>query len=469
MNNLHIAVLGLGRSGLAVARAAQKNGARVTVYDAKPADDRRVAPFVAQLADLGIPFFGSFEGPFADVDMLVTSPGVDMRKPILREAHAKGIEVIGEVEFAYRISKAPIIAITGTNGKSTTTVMTYLALKAAGQNAVLCGNIYGSGYDEVPLTEAALNSQNDQVLVAEISSFQLEWTRDFRPRCAGITNITPDHLNRYDSFEQYAQTKRKLFDRMGEGDTIVANIGDPETFPSNEALRDRGVGMPRVRFYSTTGPDASFDSHSFKLAVNEPAESFPFTERHNFINACHASLLALSYLESSASGGVGASQSNVEWVGQVIAGIKSFKGLAHRMEHVGHRNGIELINNSMCTNPAAVVASSNSLGSPQHLLMGGIKKEYDFKPVREMLEKKGHEAYLFGRDAQQIQRELSDNAKVFDTMEEAFLAATDKAVPGDVIMLAPGCASMDQFDDFVARGEKFREMAKEWLQNETDI
>lgn len=453
MNNLRIAVLGLGRSGLAVARAAKRQGARVTVYDAKPADDRRIAPFAQQLQEEQIAFQAGHEGPITDADILVTSPGVDMRKPILLEAVVRDIEVIGEVEFAYRISKAPIIAITGTNGKSTTTVMTYLALKSADQNAVLCGNIYGSGYDEVPLTEAALNATEDQVLVAEISSFQLEWTRDFRPRCAGITNITPDHLNRYDDFDQYAQTKRKIFDRMAEGDTIVANAGDPQTYPNIQ-------GPARIRFYGSAGPDASFDSHSFKLSLSTPLGDLPFKERHNLINACHASLLALSYLES-----IGVKDPEIK----VLNGLRTFKGLAHRMEHVGHKQGIELINNSMCTNPAAVVASSNSLAAPQHLLMGGIKKEYDFKPVREMLEKKGHEAYLFGRDAQQIQQELGDIAQVFDTMEEAFLAAKDKAVPGDVIMLAPGCASMDQFDDFVARGEKFREMAKEWLKNETDI
>lgn len=469
MKDLRIAVLGLGRSGLAVARAAKLQGASVTVYDAKTADERRIAPFVNQLSDENVPFVGGFEGPFAGVDMVVTSPGVDMRKGILQDAHRDGIEVIGEVEFAYRISKAPIIAITGTNGKSTTTVMTYLALQGAGQNAALCGNIYGSGYDEVPLTEAALNSTADQVLVAEISSFQLEWVRDFRPRCAGITNITPDHLNRYDSFEQYANTKRRLFDRMGEGDTIVANAGDPETYPTNETLRDRGAGLPRVRFYSSTGPDATFDSHSFKLTISEPIESFPFTERHNFINACHASLLALSYLESGAGRASAPPMPPSQMAAQVLAGLKTFKGLAHRMEHVGHKGGIEIINNSMCTNPAAILASSGSIAAPQHLLIGGIKKNYDFRPVREMLQKKGHEAYLFGRDAQEISAELGDIAQVFDTMEEAFSAATDKAVPGDVIMLAPGCASMDQFDDFVARGEIFKRLAKEWLNNETDI
>lgn len=463
MKNLRIAVLGLGRSGLAVARAAKRQGAHVAVYDAKPADDRRIAPFANQLGDEDIQFKDNHDGDIEDADILVTSPGVDMRKPILQNANAKGIEVIGEIEFAYRISKAPIIAITGTNGKSTTTVMTYLALKGANQNPILCGNIYGSGYEEIPLTEAALNSSENQVLVAEISSFQLEWVKDFRPRCAGITNITPDHLNRYDTFEQYAQTKRRLFDRMAEGDTIVANAGDPETYPTNQSLQQRPLGLPRVRFYGAAGPDASFDSHGLKLALNTPLEDLPFKERHNLINACHASLLALSYLDSK-------EENQESKINEILQGLKTFRGLAHRMEHLGHRNGITLINNSMCTNPAAVVASSNSIPAPQHLLMGGIKKEYNFAPVRDLIEKKGHEPYLFGRDAEQIREELGTKpTQTYDTMEEAFRAAMEKASPGDVVMLAPGCASMDQFDDFVARGEKFRALAKEWLQNETDI
>ncbi len=237
---MKIAILGLGRSGLAVAKAALAAGDSPHVFDAKPADDAKIKPQVKALG--AVPFTPGFAGKFSkqDFDQLVTSPGVDMRSPMLKEAQRNGIEVISEIEFAYRISKAPIIGITGTNGKSTTTVMTWLALKAAGQDAVLCGNIFGSGFDEIPLTEAAMQSKVDQVLVAEISSFQLEWVRDFRPRCAGITNISPDHLNRYDSFDQYANTKRRIFDRMGEGDTIVANAGDTHTFPSNASLRDRG-------------------------------------------------------------------------------------------------------------------------------------------------------------------------------------------------------------------------------------
>jgi UDP-N-acetylmuramoylalanine--D-glutamate ligase len=456
---MNIAILGLGRSGLAVAKAALAAGDRPHVFDAKPADDARFKAHAKELKKAGIEFTGGFDGRFSkhDFDQLVTSPGVDMRSPILREAQRNGIEVIGEIEFAYRVSKAPIIGITGTNGKSTTTVMTWLALKAAGEEAILCGNIWGSGFDEIPLTEAAMNSNVNQVLVAEISSFQLEFVRDFRPRCAGITNISPDHLNRYDNYEQYANTKRKLFDKMGEGDTIVANAGDTHTFPSNASLRDRGFGLPRVRFYGAAGVDASFDAGHLKVAVSEPTSALPFHEKHNLLNACHASLLALGYLEGKGSTNPGLQ------VQLVLDGLKAFRGLAHRMEHLGHKGGIEVINNSMCTNPAAIIASSSSVPAPQHLLIGGIKKNYDFNPVRDYLDRAGHAAYLFGKDALEINEELGGSCLVFSTMKEAFRAAREKAAPGEVVMLAPGCASMDQFNDFVARGEEFRKMAKEWL------
>lgn len=467
---MNIAILGLGRSGLAVAKAALSKGDHPHVFDAKPADDPRFKAHAKELKKEGIPFTAGFDGRFSrqDFDQLVTSPGVDMRSPILREAIRNGIEVIGEIEFAYRISKAPIIGITGTNGKSTTTVMTWLALKAAGEEAILCGNIWGSGFDEIPLTEAAMNSRDDQVLVAEISSFQLEFVRDFRPRCAGITNISPDHLNRYDSYEQYANTKRKLFDKMGEGDTIIANAGDTHTFPSNASLRDRGFGLPRVRFYGAAGVDASFDAGHLKVAVSEPTSTLPFHEKHNLLNACHASLLALGFLESKAAAqGHDASRaphlSPGQQVERVLQGLKAFTGLAHRMERLGHRGGVEVINNSMCTNPAAIVASSSSVPAPQHLLIGGIKKNYDFNPVRDYLDRAGHSAYLFGKDALEINEELGGSCLVFSTMKEAFRAAREKADPGEVVMLAPGCASMDQFNDFVARGEEFRKMAKEWL------
>lgn len=457
--NRHIAVLGMGRSGQAVARFLQSQGRSVTVYDRGTDDDPRIASVAQDLQKQGIAVTLGFDGRFAksQVEQVITSPGVDMRHPALVQAAREGIEVIGEVEFAYRHSKAPIIAITGTNGKSTTTAMTYVILREAGLKPVLCGNIFGSGYHEVPLTEAAIGSSADQVLVAEISSFQLEWVKEFRPRCAAITNITEDHLTRYDSFEQYANVKRRIFSAMGTGDTIVVNPGDPQTYPSNENLRDRGHGHPRVRFYSGAAPDASYDGDHLKISALLPIESLPVLGQFNLQNACLASLLAMSYLES------------IEWgdglsrVDICFQGLKAFVPLEHRMEKVGERDGIFVVNNSMCTNPEAVIKSSAALSGVQHLLIGGIKKNYSFAPVKEYLAKHSHLVYLFGRDAAEIAGELGQTDQIFDTMEEAFAEAARKAASGEVIMLAPGCASMDQFTDFVERGNTFKRIAKEWL------
>jgi UDP-N-acetylmuramoylalanine--D-glutamate ligase len=447
VNDKRIAILGAGRSGVAVARAAKKLGAEPTVYDSKPADDPKLAGFADELRWAGIPFVGGFEGPLnpGTTDILVTSPGVDSRSEILQGAKEAGIEVIGEIEFAYRISKAPIVAITGTNGKSTTTLMTYLCLKALEMEPVLCGNIYGSGFEEVPLTEAAANSREDQVLVAEISSFQLEWITSFRPKCAAITNITPDHLNRYDSFDDYAKTKLRIFENMGAGDCEIARSGD------------RAIG-------STDGPriiETQFDDHAIYIHGHAiPLSELPFSEPHNIQNAAMAGLLAYCIAEARGKDGGCA-------VNRIAQGLKGFHGLRHRMEYVGERNGIRIINNSMCTNPGAVIASSESILAPQHLLMGGITKGLDFTPVGQYLNGKPIRVYLFGADGSKIREQLKAEFPVLSTMGEAFEAAIAKARPGEVVMLSPGCASMDQFNDFRARGDEFKRIAKEWLDNDT--
>ena len=442
MNGLRIAVLGAGRSGLAVVRAAKERGATPTLYDSKPLAELGETP--ATLEQEGIVLVPAFQGRFskAETDMLVTSPGVDSRSPLLTEAAKAGIEVIGEIEFAYRISKSSIIAITGTNGKSTTTVMTWLCLEALGHKPVLCGNIYGTGYDEIPLTEAAASFPG-RVLVAEISSFQLEWVRDFRPKCAAITNIAADHLNRYDGFNQYAEAKRRIYARMGEGDVYVHH-DDPMTNPPE------GAGFRSV----TTRID-----HNEIILHNSsiPLDALPFKEAHNALNAGMAATLA-SEFHSSAGG-----TEKGETARKLTQGLKAFKGLAHRMERVGETGGVHLINNSMCTNPDALVASSKSIQGGQHLLVGGLTKDLDFSPFADYIRHTSHRVYLYGSDAQKINARLGGDQPVFRTMGEAFEAATRAAKPGETIMLAPGCASMDQYQDFRARGDEFRKLAKEWL------
>lgn len=447
MKDARIAVFGLARSGVAVAKAALAFGAQPTVVEEKPEDALRSRAMLDEAQAFGAAVKLGWSGDFADeaLDFVVTSPGVPKNHPKLQSAVKAGVPVLSEVEFAYRISAAPIVAITGTNGKSTTTVMTHQCLLSAGNKAVLCGNIYGSGYEEVPLTEAAMNATKEQVLVAEVSSFQLEWVETFKPVAAAITNITPDHLDRHGTFEAYAEAKLNIFRAQGARDVAV--------IPANEAVVRRPV-YPQTQTFGRDGQHAVLTDRELSLHGKAvPLEAFPFIGEHNYLNAGVAALLA--------SAALGSPDKVPE---PVIDGLKTFKGIAHRMELVGEKCGIRIINNSMCTNPAAVVSSSKAVRAPQHLLIGGSNKNLDFAPLKNYLDGGYNKAYLFGRDAGSISDQLGGGFPVFGTMREAFQEATRHAQSGEVIMLAPGCASMDQFEDFRDRGNVFKAMAKEWLE-----
>jgi UDP-N-acetylmuramoylalanine--D-glutamate ligase len=489
-----VAVFGLGRSGLAVARAAIQCGAQVTVYDEGSATSLAKPDLLEEARALGAVVRLESTPADSQPDLLVTNPAVDMRHVALRAAVDAGIEVVSEVEFAFRISKAPIVAITGTNGKSTTTVMTTLCLQAAGVDAVLCGNIFGSGYPEKALTDAALDASADQILVAEVSSFQLEWVSRFRPVSAGITNITPDHQNRYDSFEQYAQTKQRIFAAQTSADFAVVRANDPVVRAPGRAgggYRPRHLrraesavesDSPSVLTFGATAEHARIEER-FLTVFDESIllESLPFAEPHNFQNAAMALLLAYGALAATKSSVVleareaklsgarrrvyGARQEEPEHVLPLalVEGLRMFKGLAHRMELVGSRDGVRVINNSMCTNPDAVIKSAQAVRDPCHLLIGGVNKGLDFAPLRNYLANGRHHAYLFGADAANLNAMLGGVYPVFDTLIEAFDASTRYARSGEAILLAPGCASTDQFRDFRHRGDVFRERAKEWL------
>ncbi len=432
------AVFGLGRSGLAVAKAVISRGGKVVVVDeathlAKP-------EFLAQARSLKIPVITQWQGEFSDlqpIDAVVSNPAVPMDHPRLRAALAAGIPVISEVEYAYRISRAPIVAITGTNGKSTTTVMTWLILKALGVNVRLCGNLYGSGYPEETLTEAALSAEEDEVLVAEVSSFQLEWVSEFRPVAAAITTITEDHLNRYGgSMALYTATKRRIWSAQGKDQVAVAREG------SESAAFARALQGPQVR---TFGPGGDLD-------LTHESQWIP----HNRLNAATAGLLAQAVM-------AGRGNCVTKLDEAVRTGLEGFKGLAHRMEELGSRNGVAVINNSMCTNPEAVVASASSRLERVHLLVGGVNKGLDFHPVKEYLTGGKDQIYLYGQDRFSIGQVMGRDVPTVETLEEAFLMAATQAKGGEVIMLAPGCASTDQFRDFVDRGNVFKSIVQSWL------
>jgi UDP-N-acetylmuramoylalanine--D-glutamate ligase len=448
-----VAVLGLGRSGLAIVRAALERGAEVEVYDRARREDIVKREVLAQVESLGVPIRFGWDRPLGpgEADLLVANPAVDSRSPTLRATREAGVTIWSEIEFAFRISQAPIVAVTGTNGKSTTAVMTHLALAACGASSVLCGNIFGTGYGEVPLTDAAAASNRDQVLVAEVSSFQLEWVERFQPVSAAITNISEDHLDRYDSFRDYAATKQRIFSAQRAGQFAIVREEDPVVVPPSEPEG------PTVLTFGEDGRHARVVDGGIELFGEfVPLPDLAWLGRHNLHNAGAAALLTAGFLAWK-SGDAPCARP------EIGEGLREFRGIEHRMEPVGERNGIRIVNNSMCTNPEAVVRSAVGLAAPVRLIVGGINKGLDFEPVRRFLQDSGARCYLYGASRAEILDQIGGGHPSFGTLQEAFEAAIRDARPGEVVMLAPGCASTDQFDDFRHRGNVFKTLAREWL------
>lgn len=437
MSGPRVAILGLGRTGLALAKATLSQGMAPTLFDRANREEVVKRDALEAVEALGVEVrlgwnrgSGGFEVGEPETDygldpekfeLVIPNPAIDHRSRILRGAVADGIEVIGEVEFAYRIAKAPIVAITGTNGKSTTTVMTYLCLRACDEDAILCGNIFGSGYPEMTLVEAACAARSDQVLVAEISSFQLEWVSQFAPVSAAITNITPDHLNRYDSFDQYAATKQRIHAAQA-----VQHFAVDLGFAIGPATRIEPEPLP-----------------------------FAFPVSHDNANGA----AALSLIE-----GYRRYRGKPHDRGLALRALREFKGLSHRMEWVGERRGAFVLNNSMCTNAAAVLSSVESVRAERrHVLLGGINKGLDFSELRQLLADSKNLLYLYGESKDELNSALGGGHPVYPRMREATESALKSARSGDVVILSPGCASMDEFEDFRQRGDVFKAIAKEWL------
>lgn len=439
-----VAVAGLGVSGLACAEALLAEGAKVWALDQRPAPDGRQLDAIEKLQALGAEVVTGWHGRLepSEFDLLVVSPGFPRSHPVLEDMAGK---TWGEIELAGRLARGPILALTGTNGKSTTTVLAWLLLQAEGAATVLCGNISGSGFPEQPLTRAALTAEPEDILVAEVSSFQLENSLTFHPRSAGITNITPDHLDRHPTFEDYRDTKLKLFQSMGTGDRIVFNVN--ALLPSREMIP---LG-PELMTVGGESGDLSYDDEYVVLGSQKVARS-SFVQRSSFF----FENLVMAWGLASAFAALGSA---------ALKAAQEFRGLAHRTELIGERNGVKVYNNSMCTNPAAAAASIRGLGVRQHVLLGGKTKgmtREDYSVLRETLAE-GHQGYIHGPHAEDLNEWLGARNLVHCSMLEGFQAAAEAAQPGEAIHLAPGCASAEPYAHFRERGEAFRQAAQEWL------
>jgi UDP-N-acetylmuramoylalanine--D-glutamate ligase len=446
--NKRILVVGIGRSGYDASRVLHALGAQVTACDVGS------PPLASGLMALGVQVLTGWQGglPDENYDLVVTSPGVATESPILQEAVREGIPVWSEVEIAYHLSRAPIIGVTGTNGKSTTAALISHILSTAGYRAVLCGNIAAEGMERT-FTDAAFQSQPEEILVAEVSSFQLEWVHHFRPYVGVWTTLSPDHLNRHPSLEEYGSIKARLFRCQTETDFAVIP-GDDALIQSLVKTKAKYIYFALQNIDKTDVGTVWCDAHgvyfrnrgeTVRLASTEQYRLYGEHNRRNLAAAVAACLpwnLAGERLEEA---------------------IATFRPLPHRMEWVAEINGVQYINNSMCTNLQAVEESLKAAPVPVVLIMGGVDKSGSpFGKMVPLLREKARSVVLIGADAANIEKQLRtagwEHIIRCDSLEEAVGRARDLAQPGDWVMLSPGCASFDMFANFQERGNVFRRM-----------
>lgn len=440
-----ILVVGLGKTGLALTNYLKRQGARVLVSDSRSRDE--LETLVPNDPDVTPPWFieggGHTVDFFLQADLILVSPGIPLDILPLRAAGEKGIPIWGELELFSRVCRTPIIAITGTNGKTTTTALINEMLLEAGFSTFLGGNIGR------PLVEYLLNGQEKDFVVAEISSFQLDTTRHFRPRVGLLLNITEDHLDRYADFQAYIHSKARLFQNQGEEDAAVLNWDDPLVRAIGKQLKGP------VYYFSRTEllPQGAYlDQDRLRLNLSEPPEEydlqvFPLPGVHNRENALAAVLGARL---------LGASPEAVQ------RALERFKGFRHRLEWVADVRGIQFFDDSKGTNVGAVVKALEGFSQPVILIAGGRDKGGDYGPLRGLIREKVKALILIGEAREKMREQLGDLTPTerADSLETAVFRSFRHGAPGDVVLLSPGCSSFDMFRDYAHRGEVFQQAVK---------
>jgi UDP-N-acetylmuramoylalanine--D-glutamate ligase len=431
-----VLVIGFGRTGRAVARVLATRGERVRVGDA-----RSLAALGADAGELaGIDLRPGSDGPelLADVDLVVPSPGVPRTAPVLVEARRRGIAIASEIEVAAERLRCPIVAITGTNGKSTTTTLVGRALAASGRRTFTGGNL------GTPLI-AALDASWD-VCVAEVSSFQLEWVDRFRPAVGCWLNVTDDHLDRHPDFADYRETKARLFAAQTSEDWAVLNRDDPEVIGIAPCVRARVVTFG----LAPAGAGAHLAADTLVLRLPDgPEERYPLGRtpllgRHNRENLLAAVTTARL---------AGATPAAVQQA------IDTVEPLPHRLALIAERDGVRWYDDSKATNVGAAVRSLESFDVPVVLLAGGVHKGGSYAPLAAAARGRLRSAVVFGAARDRIAAALEDAGVEVErvaTLEDAVGVAAARARTGDAVLLAPACSSFDQFTDYAARGRAFR-------------
>ena len=443
LNNKRVLVVGLGKSGVASALFMKAHGARVTVSDTKSGDELRNE--IPVLLDHGITVEtgGHGDRTFHGQDLIVVSPGVPVDAPPLVQARALGETVIGEIELAANFLPGPIIAITGSNGKTTTTALTGEIMTAAGLPALVGGNI---GTPAISLAERATP---ETVIVLEVSSFQLETIQTFRPRVAVVLNVTPDHLDRHRTVEVYVAAKTRIFENQQTSDFAVLNADDPTCVAMAAQTRAQVFWFSRqkevqqgawVRDGNIVFRDAAAEKEIMQVA------EIPLKGAHNLENVLAATCAGML---------MGCTPEKVRQA------VRDFKAVEHRLEFVATIRGVDYYNDSKATNVDATIKALESFPANIHLILGGKDKGSDYTVLNELLRQRVKRVYAIGAAAAKIESQIKGAEIVHaETLENAIRKASAAAQPGDTVLLAPACASFDQFKSYEHRGRVFKEIVQ---------
>ena len=445
LKDKRVLVVGLGKSGVASALFLKAHGARVTVSDTKSGDELRNE--IPVLLDHGITVEtgGHGDRTFRGQDLIVVSPGVPVDAPPLAQARALGESVIGEIELAARFLPGPIVAITGSNGKTTTTTLTGEIMTAGGLTTLVGGNI---GTPAISLAERA---RPETAIVLEVSSFQLETIESFRPKVAVVLNVTPDHLDRHRTFEAYVDAKARIFENQQASDFTVLNFDDPTCVAmaartkapvvwfsrQKEVAQGAWVRDGNILFRGTSGgPQREI------LQVSE----IPLKGAHNLENVLAAVCAGVIM-------GCGPEK--------IREAVRDFKAVEHRLEFVATVGGVDYYNDSKATNVDATIKALESFPANIHLILGGKDKGSDYSVLNDLLRERVKRVYTIGAAAAKIESQIvfaKSETVHAETLENAIHKAHASAQPGDIVLLAPACASFDQFKNYEQRGQVFKEI-----------
>ncbi len=443
LNGIKALIVGLGRTGLATARFLVRRGADVTVSEKRQVSELREAAKEMESFGVKLELGGHKKETFLNSDLIIPSPGVPMDMEELVEAKAKGIKILSEIEVASQFFKSPIIAVTGTNGKSTVVTLLGEIFRASNIEAFVGGNL------GTPFIEAVEGGKSFQYAILEISSFQLEWIEKFRPYIAVLLNITQDHLERYKDFKAYKDTKKKIFMNQKRSDFAVLNADDPNTKDIIKSIKSRIFlfsGKEKVR------KGAYLSRNKIIYVVGEILKEIETNNiyligRHNLENIM-ASVIVSSICNCDERA--------------VKNTIDNFRGLPHRIQFVREISGVKYYDDSKGTNVDAVLRALECFSSPVILIAGGRDKESDFSPLFAPIKKKVKALILLGEAKEKIARQLKGSTEIMmvNDMKEAVEKAHLVAKSGDTVLLSPACASQDMFTDYSERGSVFAHFVK---------